>query len=285
MTARRIFPFLLLAGAAFLGLATGFGPKIIKGPLPSVVASPWDGTPQGIPGISHRWVYTNGIILDTSKTPSPGRITNWTALIGVDSSQGQPARFTTNYPTPSTKWPTNVTSKGIYFEGWSEGHALITPEDLEVTNNASMSVAMIIEPVQWSYPSIGLLGNARTVAACGITTRSSDSNIVVDARNTALAQDLCTFGPLTAALTDFVVCFSNSPAGGGVLGYINGAIKTNHPVAALTDLRTKWGLIGLVGTGYYEGWIREILFYTNVMTSESISNFHYYRTNLYGGTP
>lgn len=248
----------------------------------SATTPTWDGTIPNLPGISHWWVETNGVVLNTSLNPN--RITNWSAVFGLDEV-GQLAMFGSNTATV-TKWPTNVTSKGIFFEGFGSSQSLVLPDNRKVTNDSSIAVAMFVESKRWSYPTIPLLAaHPQSTIASSTATRSSDSNILATARDSAGSALYAVFGPLPNTLADFVVGFSNSPSGGGAFGYLNGQLMISTNSASLTNIYSSWGVIGNAGAGYFDGWIREILLFTNVPTSETVSNIHYYRTNVYGGSP
>lgn len=86
-------------------------------------------------------------------------------------------------------------------------------------------------------------------------------------QDVAVASDGIT--PLTIIYTNGVPCLTNTLAG-----------------RAFSDA-FPWKIMGgISGSGFFGGYIRELLIYTNTFwTSQQVSNLHYYSTNTYGYTP
>lgn len=235
-----------------------------------VISGGYTGTVQSLPGLVQYWVRTNGITTDAPEH-TPARITNWTALVGNNRFQKANATY--------TKWPSN-SSDNVAFDGWNEGNYL-TNGGITLTN---FTVGLIFKPRRYTGGSLNQLISTENSAQSAIGLGAS-TNLILSTRNYGGTAVDCNAGYIGSVLSDVIVAYSNSVSGGGYEVYVNGSFVTNKVSVSLTNINNNWLEIGYNGTTYYDGWHYELAFFTNLFTSLNASNFHHYRTNVYGGSP
>ena len=204
-----------------------------------------------------------------SDKPLGLKVTNW-----LDRVQSQ---VLTN-SNDGTR-PTNSAS-GIAFNRLSSYSLQFspTPTPASVNINGTGVVYVIVTPTETASTFDSIISTDDTAGASLFT---QDSGFTW---GNNVAQTI--FGPLTYGRTmDVMVVITNATAGG--YGYTNGVFAKAF-ASNLGDLTGSLKSVGKDQNGaghFYTGFIKEIIFYSNVLSTVSISNLHWYATNTYGFAP
>lgn len=82
------------------------------------------------------------------------------------------------------------------------------------------------------------------------------------------------------------ICITVNAANSNLIAYANGAVTTNIVHNAYTNMVAKWNRFGSQGTGgYFTGWLPELIYFTNALSSSDVAILHRYATNTYGFSP
>lgn len=263
----------LLVGAQGFGSFSHDQPFLAKDAAGGGGGGDFDGSIESIPGIQHYWIYTNGVTTDAPEH-TPPRITNWASSVSSAVWDKVGATF--------TKWPTNITATGVYFDGWSAGQYLGGGFS-DIVTNQSISVFCVLQPKRFAYATVPIIYGS---SSSSLWMQNGNSNLIAYARNFGgSGPSTVQVGYIGSILRDFVVIMSNSPSGGGVIGYIDGVLKTNSPNESLTNLHLVNDGLSFGASGYYDGTITTIAIFTNGISPVNVSNLHWWRTNIYGGSP
>lgn len=239
----------------------------------------YDGTLQSLPGIHTYWVWTNGVSVNELS-----RVTNWAALVAPGPNAFRSAG------SQAINDPLNATN-GVFFRGWDDG-SFLTSTIVSFPSNQSYSVGMIQKlrhPDSGSNPTL-IRFRPGSSPDSAIYTSQSDTNLLLDIRSSGSFSLPFSAGYLGTNRSDFMIVCSNAPTpgeGGGIYAYVDGILRTNKVDAGWTNFMSNWSIIGastVAGGSYYDGWIFDLVFYTNALSSQNISNFHHWNTNVYGPT-
>lgn len=213
-------------------------------------------TPRSLPGLGYWWVF--------SDMPTNINVTNW-----VDRIQSS---VWTNKNTDASR-PTN-SSLGVHFKRSSQ--QWLTNE-LKAVFDTNSSHFLILERTT--------AGGFQDILDCKNT---GDSELMMFNDNKLTwwggAQQADGVPPLSAF---FDFCFMPSLAENKIRWYTNGLASNTNNSTAIPANFCSWGWLGGIAfSGYFDGYIKEILIWTNrVLSSSEIAQLHTYYTNLYGYTP
>lgn len=256
--------FLILL--AFLCVGQGFGPKIIKGPLPSVTASgAYSPTRE-----TNIWFWYSFTDLETNSA-----ITYWTSRLSAPIT----AYFTNE--SASTR-PTN-SQYGVGFDGTkslTNNTVLNIPSGSGSFPSPSAGFYLVLKPFRPAANVSTVIG-AKT-AAYGLFTYNTGTRFEMWSTESVLAPFV------SGELMDVGWLSTNNVGDVGNFGmfYTNGVFDRTSQCEELILLAM--GRRSDAGSPGYEGYILDLIGFTNITEVNGpiiFSNLHYWRTNLYGGTP
>jgi hypothetical protein len=224
--------------------------------------------PESIPHLRFYWV--------SSDMPTNTVISVWT-----DRIQGQ------NIVSTNTGAPTNY-AKGVYFNGSSQRLTLTNPFTWKATGgDMTGSVWVVIAPqtgISSSFASI--------ISAAGTPTENSDgygpmvkSDGVLHWSADAGAADFATFSNEQIIDISAQLYLTNVPSNA-----IWTRLSTNAVQAYHASINQPSSYIRQIGwrkdlNRFFKGYIKELAFFTNVLTQAEITTLHNYATNTYNFTP
>lgn len=210
-------------------------------------------TPESIGTIRYYWLSSD---LVTNVT-----VTNWTDRIhGLVASESNAALR-----------PTNVAGLGVHFAGTEQIGTFATNFDWQVNNVAQTgSVFIVFTPVT---PSSTLNGLSVSSDTHGLYTKSSGVF--------AYFGDLGSANPFGSFSSGTTMDMTLAVQPGTLSILTNGVACTSGNLG----MGVQQAAFGGDTLGHFKGYLAEISWYSNTLSSPQISQLHQYATNRYGYSP
>lgn len=206
----------------------------------------------------------NQVLLRLKASDLPvGKITaGWTDEIhGVVFTNGTTATQPTNGPTGVRFASTWLMKQGTSFTGW-------------FSSNAFFCVYQV-DPNAGGWDTIYGADSSET----GLGFNNSPAN------GWFMIGTISLTGPVPSNVMGDVI---ETGSGNPIVTYTNGILATSKSTGFTGFFNNLLGAnqSGPVHNDFYNGYVQEIIVWSNyTLSSIDISNLHYYRTNIYGGSP
>lgn len=240
--------------------------------VPQLFQSATIPLPKTIPGLALWWVYTDTTTNNVAPTNWIDRIQSLVWTNGDSASRPTNTVIGMGYGGASPRFLTNQPQ----FDMGTNWSVVMFVTDANPSSSAGLADGLFCE--NGSNFNAGLNFQGTTVDRLFWTSHAGG--------NTSL-------GAATISRSneyDIVFMESNSvSSSGATFGFTNGIFYAS---AARESVDTYLGGSGanLVSGAnhlatWFDGYMREFMVFTNLLSSQNISNIHYYRTNTYGGSP